>query len=42
MIHQVQILFIGDYSRVRGETRIKVENEEHVEVMEDEIGKKPI
>ena len=25
-----------------GETKIKVENEEHVTVMEDEIGKNPI
>ena len=25
-----------------GETKIKVENEEHVRVMEDEIGKNPI
>ena len=29
-------------SQYRGETKIKVENEEHVRVMEDEIGKKLI
>ena len=35
--------FITSKSQIRGEeTKIKVENEEHVTVMEDDIGKKPI
>ena len=35
---------MGDYSRVsiEEESKIKVENEEHVAVIEDEIGKNPI
>ena len=43
MIYHFQILFMGIKSQYRGgEAKIKVENEEHVTVMEDAIGKNPI
>ena len=45
MIYHVQILFMGGTQELvykGGETKIKVESEEHVPVMEYEIGKKAI
>ena len=44
MIYHVQILFMGGTQELvykGGETKIKVENKEHVVVMEDDIGKFP-
>ena len=40
MICFYEVLFKSQYRG--GKTKIKVENEEHVVMMEDEIGKKPI
>ena len=45
MIYHVRIIFMEDYSIVSIEEerlKIKVESEEHLPVMEDEIGKKTI